>query len=319
MNTLLVEPSVYVYAEESGGSFNAKNFNLFWNLFDRFRRLVESNDSRIFLNADIRSAITNLFPYSLLGSVEHRSAIVGNPFTAAGVIVRFLDKYAVQPVRNYAGCENVSCEEELVRQSAVYIDEDIWLAWRDLVGQLANEWCEANILAKELLRAEDKFSCVGNDCRKIKVSLSGKSLVELLICHLSKGSIPELHIDPDLLDKLIEKRTEAGALTFSYEDSGHQPSREIKKVIQRTAQDAENIVIRMNTIYYNPDSTLPCKLFLDEEFNKVGFRITDGKEVVKGFFTTLAQSKLEQQAAFRYLERFFRHRCSLSSLPYTND
>jgi hypothetical protein len=106
----------------------------------------------------------------------------------------------------------------------------------------------------------------------------------------------------------MRDRRGSDAVKLTYEDSGHQPSPEMKRVLGRTANDAADIVLRMNT-ERNAHAADSCKLELAAGQAQIRFRISDGDMTYLGSFTTTATNDDEQRAALVYLSRFYRSHC----------
>jgi hypothetical protein len=96
----------------------------------------------------------------------------------------------------------------------------------------------------------------------------------------------------------------------SYEDSGHQPSRVIKKVLERTSIDASEFVTSVKTTYRNPDAAEACKLEAHSDPGQIRFQISDGQELVCGYFSTVATSLDEQSVVLRFVKAMFYTRCN---------
>lgn len=307
MTAILAEPSLFIYAGDQNGVFSIPSFQVFWNTFDRLRRAMEHNSAQLWLSGDLLLAVQRLFPYSAL-----RGETVSDPmlYAAASVVVKFLERVVRRPVREYEGMEEkAEFEPSWRRRPFVYQDDDVWMSWLDLVIQLVRGEAGGGVKRDDLLAAELENSAI-EEADSVVVKVSETGTLVLRVRRVPAADWPSYWVDPDAFASLTAKR---GALNVSitYEKSGHQPKPAIKGVLEDTARLHAGIVTRMVTTYHHPAKTGTCRLTMHADISQIKFTISDGEEIVAGYFSSIASDQDEQLAVLRLLERAFYAGCTV--------
>jgi hypothetical protein len=235
--------------------------------------------------------------------------------TDAQAIIRFLDRHATHPVARYEGLhERWGLGDGFTRACLLYGDEEVWLAWHDMLSQSAEEACECGGKGRDLLAAEPDESCVQDAATDVSLISNSSHEIRLGVCRLMGGPLVPGLVDPWIITEMRERYELSGkklpsAPDIDYEKSGHQAAVDIKRVLERTANESGDMIIRMNTTWRNPALAESCKVAADASANKIAFRVSNGKETVKGYFTSIASSRGEQSTVLTYVERVFVRNC----------
>lgn len=299
MRTLCVEPSCFVFA--SGGDSGADaavDFNdRFWPEFESVRTFWSVNESSsaplsLRWSETLQDAVTSMFPFDLAAA----RALGSNGFEAHSQVLRFVANKALL-VPYGGGGDRVM---EVLSRRGIYRDEDVLLAWSDLIEQASGAGCV------EVVASAPQASCLDDGRR----DLTSGCTVECF--RIRDRRWPRGFLDPVALTEMSTRRNVERSLDEVYEDSGHQPPRSIKKVIGRTAADAlvRRVATRVSTTWYQPDLAESCTVTATANPAEVRFRVSDGSCTYKGIFSTVAQDPVEAALALEIIRRCFLALCS---------
>src|SRR5262249_11524976 len=268
----------------------------------RFREFVELNEIQLYGSIELSKSIYSLFPYATLNArMTQPSSVV---HTAAAALVRFLDKYFAQPLSEYEGLEaTATFRPEHQQVCFVYLDGSVWLAWRDLIARVGRLLLTEDESDASLVATHPSESCISSEVSHLGVSFPEEEKISFRVYRACDSCWPPGLIDPTLLQSM-RKRRDPSPPKCSYEKTGHLPSKVIKRVLERTANQAQAIVVRRNTVHYCPDAADPCKLELHSEPNQIKFTISHNAVTFHGYFTTTAENPAEQSVALTYLDKF---------------
>jgi hypothetical protein len=313
---LLAEPTLYVYGGNSGGAYCYASFERFWLLFERLQEFVELNDARLYTAADLHDAVSSLFPYATL--LYRSSQPDSRVYAAAALVLRFLGRYCVQPLSGYEGAEtSTTFDEGHLPRGPVYSNGSVWIAWQDLAARVGLHLLDQGKAHGNLIATFPADSCVSAESTQLSLIYGGEERFSFQIHRAGEPSWPTGFIDPVVMGRM-RNRPGSNPVKLAYEDSGHQPSPKMKRVLGRTVNDAADIVLRMNT-ERNAHAADTCKLELAAAPAQIRFRISDGDMTYHGFFTTTATDVDEQRASLVYLSRFYRSHCQRESFRLTED
>lgn len=315
MTPVLAEPALYVYAGDQDGSYSDVSFKAFYRVFERLKEFIELNNACIFMSAEIYKATQKMFPYTtIISKNRERNAKI---WMEASVVTRFLEKHIDKPLRDYkCGDDRTSFGDGFERNAPVYADDDVWISWKDLIVQVVTD-LHGCAHQRELLATDCEQSCVTATTPVLLVKLNDSSQFELRIRRATAQQWPTGFIDPqhnEHIDAMRARRVPKDP-DIDYEKSGHQPPSLIKRVLERTAKKANDVVLRMNTTYFNPEAPSRCKLEAHSDVAQIKFTVSDGQATVVGYFTTIANSVAEQNAAITHLDGIFRARCDEYRMP----
>lgn len=305
MKTLPVEPaSLLLGADESDAATRHDFEARFWPEFVALRDCWTLNERRQKLRLPwsnaLQVAVNALFPFKSTPGHWHPSG-----FDAYSQIVRFLADRAV--FWNFAGAAETWLT--LLPRPGIYSDDDVWLAWCDLLEQCFEELRRLDATTCDLFASSTNVSCLSTP----EMSADGKTLVARRI---PQRQWPVGFLDPSALTAMVARRGQASSVPVVYEQSGHQPSRAIKKVIERTAngERVRAFVTRAGTTYFHPNLAETCKVWTEATPSEVLFRVSDRACTVKGVFKTVAENPLEALVAEALIRDQFVELCAEEGL-----
>jgi hypothetical protein len=304
---ILIEPALFIYAGESG-SFTATGFQAFLAGYKTLDAFCDINRQRFIMSADLVEAVRALFPFGTVKKMPAGSEVEAHlQFGATEAILRVLDRWSIAPLAEFADVADEWRVEPSLCRIGVYDNGDVWLSWHDLIAQAASVHCTRSKRV-EFLATDKKMSCLSVDAAVVTQTATGQTAILLALRRQANGTWPEPYIDPARFHDLMARRGPL-APPVIWEDSGHQPSAALKKLIIRTAA-ASGIVIRAGSTWFNPNLAETCKVAKTAKIAEIEFRVSDGQSCVKGLFSTIARDAVEQDICLVLLTRDFKQRCA---------
>lgn len=295
---VLVEPGLVAFRKIPDGEDLVSYFEEFWRLFELTRDTVQLNGLELVCSAELYEFMGELFPYDLITADARRRC--GALEAAAGLLLKFLDRHLARPGLEWAGLDaevTVTPQEEPPR--GVYEDENLRIAWLDLVAQMI----DAEDSERNVLRSHAPYSFAPDDAAEARAEL-GERASSFRLTRVDSTDLSPL-LSPTAY-RSLQARVTDGEPTVRYEDSGHPPPISIQRALERTASAAGGVVRRVNTSYRTVASDR-CKL-RSTGSGQIEFTISDGDVLFKGQYTTCAESDDELAVALRLLEvHFFRY------------
>jgi hypothetical protein len=318
---ILAEPSVYAFGGYKEEDEVRRLFHDFWATFSLFEAFVELNELKIAVTREIFEHCwgdhgDSLFPHSILTYQGGRGVTRDLERLAAKKIRKFLDRWVCKPWREYA-CLDDTIEElsPLVDPlRGIYGDPNLWAAWKDLVAQMLGE-LNQDSLPLILSKATLSFAPANTKAVRVQAEETVHSTPAMRITDGQPLGVPG-YLDPVPYSTLMERCPRpTPPPKLVYEDSGHQPSTPIKRVLGRTAKKYR-FVARMNTKRII-NGAKPCKIGIAHE-GQVKFLISDGVDKsYEGYFTTRATNDAELAVAQELVRREYRFRCSKENFRLT--
>ena len=296
---LPVEPACYTWgAERDVPTYPSDEFvaGVMW--LESF--FIWNPQCRIPITHDLRAAISRLFPYQAVAS----SGRIGNAQELIGIITRMVDRVCVLPELEYKGTELACASLGLGRTSNIYLDDDVWLSWTDLLAQcIADNAARGSRLYALASAARSCVEFSSFDCPPGPVHW----------IRIQHDKLPECLVDPAAITAMKARWHKCGRPTV-WEDSGHQPPLTIKRLLSRLVDDCEGIILRFGSTYFNPVLPSRCSVVgcgtEVERLCQLECCVSDGTVTVRGIFRTTAQSASEQSAALSYVRERLRLRCA---------
>lgn len=296
---LPVEPACYTWSPGSGPqTYPSDDFvaGIVW--LESF--FASNPQCRIPMTRDLRAAVSRLFPYKAAASMGR----IGQAQELIGLITRMVDRACVVPDFDYNGDELRAASLGLIRVSAIYLDDDVWLSWTDLLAQ-----CVADASARSA--ALHAFVSLTNSCIDFDAVEHRPGPVNWV--RIRRDSLPDGLVDPTAI-VAMRARWRKCARSSVWEDSGHQPPVTIKRLLSRLVEDCEGVVLRFGSTYYNPCLSARCAVMgcgtTRDHVSQLDCCLSDGVVTVRGVFRTTAETSSEQTAALSYVRERLRLRCA---------
>jgi hypothetical protein len=298
---MLSEPDLLVFAELAGdGKSLEARFRAFATAFEWVLGIAEENELRICVADEFLAALSDRFP------LRKMRVTVG-----AGVAADAFPQYALTRLGRvfyrieYQGCEEaLQCDPELRRVGVALVDEDVWLGWRETVAQYA-AIIVAGGRAGLAFGVEEAASTFTGTSVKLA---AGEGVATN--CRILRAGEPCEQVgllDPRTVSR-IRQRMEGCDPEIVFEKTGHVPAKEIEAFLMRVARDS-GVVRRCGTTWHDRELGERCKVELRPANGELGFRVSNGRETVKGVFHIVAETEVEQQSAFVLVRRAMRGRC----------
>lgn len=304
---ILVEPACYTWAVESDSvaAYPALPFvdGVMWlESFFSF-----NPHCHVPMTADLRAAIGRLFPYQAAAGIGR----IAEAQELVGVITRMIERISFVPDFEYQGLESRAPNSSIGLRVGLYLDEDVWISWCDLISQCVAH-TERHGGRLHGFSAAEK-SCVHPTLFKRNIGSTIRWI------RGGQDVLPDGTVDPDAM-KVMKARWQRSSRAIAWEDSGHQPPISIKRLIARVLSDCEGVIVRFGSTYFKPSASARCGIKScgtdGDNINQLECTASDGSVIVRGIFRTTAETAIEQATALSLVRWHFRVRCAEAGFAY---
>lgn len=305
-----IEPACYVWAQAGTEASNSQCppqpfiDDVLW--LDSF--FSWNKNCRVPMTTELQAAVSRLFPYE----TAEASGRMGPAKELIGLITRMIDRIRCRPNLEYLDLTAIYPLEDIIaRKSAVYHDDDIWLSWCDLISQCLQSAAERGSPSLDAF-ASTLSSCVHDHRSDIDRRFSVRWH------RRSESSLPNGTVDPAAM-KAMMSRWQQNKRSLVWENSGHQPPLDVKRLITRVVGDCEGIVLRFGSTYFNPSMPSRCSVLgggTDKDhLHQLALSISDGRTTIRGVLYTTASTIEEQAAALTYVGNSLKQKCQDANFP----